>query len=615
MYHFVALMWGSEDAAACEEAAQLEQRMRRSSLQWENLLAANGISVFALPPDDPSLRSYLLPGNAGVVLGSLFSADLSKASLNATERVDERAAAEIVATAGRHLTSHFWGGYVALLADHQAGCQYAIRDCSGKIPCYSRRLHGVTIVFADVNDLAPLELPPAAVNWEYLAGFIYSSQSQVRACAFKEIQEVLAGECLTVRGGSTQQTVLWDPRAICRQRRIDRYEDAVVALREVAQKCIEAWIPGNDSMLLGLSGGFDSAVVLGCLALSAARPRITCLHQYAAALHEDERRYARAAAERAGVALIEVPMGAAASHFDARLLQAPQTSKPAVAALFRFLELDLINRIAQEAGAHALWTGQGGDHVFLQTTYALSAGDYLDIRGLRPGFVTAVHEAARLARQPYWFVLKSALSRRRTEQRSGSQPRALARTPCFVSPAALPQGIDQAVSHPWAADAEDLPLGKHMQIRFLAEVVNRHRPLARLERAPQHHPLLSQPLLEVCLQIPTYELLRGGRERGLARAAFADRLPRQILQRRDKGSIVSHATEMLRGSESFVRELLLEGELAGAGVLVRKDLEPYLVKGNPFREEHLPALLACIAAEVWVRNCNRSTNASRAALR
>jgi asparagine synthase (glutamine-hydrolysing) len=139
---------------------------------------------------------------------------------------------------------------------------------------------------------------------------------------------------------------------------------------------------------------------------------------------------------------------------------------------------------------------------------------------------------------------------------------------------------------------------------MLGEVTNRHRPIPRLELAPQHHPLLSQPLMEVCLQIPTYLLVRGGRERGLARQAFADRLPPQIVRRRDKGSIVSHATEMIRQSEEFLRELLLGGVLAGAGIVDRSDLELHIVHGQPFREEHFLPLLACIAAEVWARSCS-----------
>ena len=607
MYHFVALLWSADNLTAREEAAQLGQRLRRSSAPWETLLHTEGASVFAQPPTDKSLRPYVLPAETGVVLGKLFSSDFSKPNLDSVDHIDERAAREMVATAGQHLIRNYWGGYVAVLTDPAARCGYAIRDCSGKIPCYYRQFQDVTIVFADLHDLTPLELPAPTVNWQYLATFIYSSQSQVRASAFNEIHELLSGDCLKVQDRSTDQTALWDPRTICRQRRIDRYEDAVAEMQTAAQKCIEAWAGIYAPMLLGLSGGFDSAVLLGCLSRrSGARGSITCINQYGAEAHEDEREYARAAAVRAGVPLLEVPMSSAAERFDSRLLWAPATCKPAVTTLFRLLELDLINRIAEEAGARTLWTGQGGDHVFLQATDAPIATDYLQLQGLRPGLITAVRDQAHLSRQPYWFVLKSIFSRRPVV---GSTSNTLARDLCFVARAALPDDVDHRVQHPWVADAEDLPRGKQMQIRFLSEVLNRHRPIPHLERAPQHHPLLSQPLMQVCLQIPTYLLLRGGRERALAREAFADRVPEQILRRRDKGSIVSHATEMIRQSEPFVRELLLDGLLARAGVIVRAELEPFIVQGQPFREEHLMPLVACIAAEVWARNSARTAAA------
>ncbi|HKT73092.1 MAG TPA: asparagine synthetase B family protein [Steroidobacteraceae bacterium] len=605
MYHFVALLWDADDPAAADGAAELERRLRRAAVPWEGLLKNAGMSVFALPPPDPALRAYVLPRQTGVVLGRLFPADLSKAS----EQIDDRTAQEVIRTAGQHLVENFWGAYVAFLSDRQARRAYALRDCSGKIPCYYTQFRGVTVLFADLNDLSPLELPAPTVNWQYLAAFIYSSQSQVRACAFNEIRELLTGECLTVAAGSECQATLWDPRAICRQRRIDRYEEAVTELRAVTQKCIDAWARGYDPLLLGLSGGFDSAVVLGCLSRSTARPRITCVNQYGAASHEDERQYARAAATRAGLALHEAPMAAAADRFDSRLLHGPKMPKPGVTGLFRLLEIDLINGIAAEAGARTLWTGQGGDHIFLQTTDSSSAADYLDTLGLRPGLITAIRDAARLSRQPYWSVLKSAYASRDSAK---PRPNSLARPVCFVAPAALPPDVDAYVSHPWAAGAADLPPGKQAQIRFLAEVANRHRPIPRLERAPQHHPLLSQPLMELCLQIPTYLLLRGGRERSLAREAFADRIPGEILRRRDKGSIVAHATDMVRESESFVRELLLEGILAGAGVIDRGELQPYIVQSQSFREEQLLPVLACIAAEVWARIATRPATATAA---
>jgi len=596
MYAFVTLLWAVDDPKAAATAAKWAQRLVVAPGRWESLLTTEGAMVFAQPPTDPGLRCYVLPEKAGIVLGQLFAADLSKASLESIDEIDERAAREIIRTGGRHLVRNYWGAYVAVLADRQAGCGYVIRDCSGKIPCYYRRARDVTIVFSDSGDLAPFELPVPTVDWSYLAAFIYSSQLQVRSCAVREDKELLVGERLRVQGGCESQTSIWDPREICRERWLDRYEDAVVALREVAQRCIDSWAGIYDeAILLGLSGGFDSAAVLGVLSQSPARPRIHCINQYSSDAQGDERKYARAGALRAGVPLAEVPIESAADQFDSRLFRAPRTSKPSINELFRFLEIELINRIAAETGARSLWTGQGGDHIFLQTTGASSAGDYLDIRGLRPGFITAVRDAAHLSKQPYWSVLQSAYSRRRDISD------ALARKPCFVNVAALPGNVDDYVLSPWGTDAEDLPRGKWMQIRFLAEVANRHRPIARLERAPQHHPLLSQPLVEVCLQIPTYLLLRGGRERALAREAFANQVPREILRRHDKGSTLAHATELVRRSEPFLRELLLGGLLAENNVIDRKELESYILRGQPYREEHLLPLLACIAAEVCVR--------------
>ncbi|MDB6090148.1 MAG: hypothetical protein JWN85_2932, partial [Gammaproteobacteria bacterium] len=387
-----------------------------------------------------------------------------------------------------------------------------------------------------------------------------------------------------------------------RRRRINSYEEAVAELQYVAQRCIDAWTNPDEPILLSLSGGFDSAVVLGCLSNSPGRPDITCLHHFTANAHDDERRYARLAAARAGVELLEHPMDSACQRFDARLLAVPRAAKPTILELFRLLEIESINGFAATAGAHTLWTGQGGDHVFLQTTSCLSAGDYVSLQGFRTGLIEAIRDAAHLSREPYWSVFKSTWKPRRARK---SDPAQADRTAFFIDPAALPDNPSQYVAHPWDCDAEDLPKGKRAQIRFLAEVTNRHRPISRRERAHQHHPLLSQPLMEVCLQIPTYLLLRGGRERALARDAFADRVPAEIIRRRDKGSILAHMTQMIRGSERFIRELLLDGVLAREGILVRGDLEPHIVDGQPLRQDQYLPLVACIAAEVWARTCTQ----------
>jgi len=138
MYHFVALLWCADDPSANETATQLKQRFLRVSVRWETLLTTDGIVVFALPPTDPSLRSYVLPDEAGVVLGKLFSADLSKPSLDSIEQIDERETREIVRTGGQYLLRNFWGGYVALLARLAA----------------AEGLPGESVVQSDMRDLS-----------------------------------------------------------------------------------------------------------------------------------------------------------------------------------------------------------------------------------------------------------------------------------------------------------------------------------------------------------------------------------------------------------------------------------------------------------------------------
>jgi asparagine synthase (glutamine-hydrolysing) len=155
--------------------------------------------------------------------------------------------------------------------------------------------------------------------------------------------------------------------------------------------------------------------------------------------------------------------------------------------------------------------------------------------------------------------------------------------------------------------------GKRLQIDLLAELLNRHRPNPRLDAVDQHNPLLAQPLIEVCLQIPTYVLLRGGRGRALALDAFGKSLPPEISRREDKGSTTAFVTELVRGSDTFISDTLLDGVLVREGILCRKELEMFLTKKHPMRIEQCWSLLSCLSAEVWARQWCLSTGRVREA--
>ncbi len=116
------------------------------------------------------------------------------------------------------------------------------------------------------------------------------------------------------------------------------------------------------------------------------------------------------------------------------------------------------------------------------------------------------------------------------------------------------------------------------------------------------YPLLSQPLVELCLRIPTYRLIAGGVDRSLARRAFTEELPTQIVQRRSKGGINTLSTRILDANLPFLRETLLDGYLVREGILDRGRLERTLSgRPDPTSVEYNEILHEYLSIEAWLR--------------
>jgi asparagine synthase (glutamine-hydrolysing) len=154
--------------------------------------------------------------------------------------------------------------------------------------------------------------------------------------------------------------------------------------------------------------------------------------------------------------------------------------------------------------------------------------------------------------------------------------------------------------HPLHDALSQLSIGKFMQTAGLLYPLGYYDPFER-ESAPELvNPLLSQPVVELCLRLPTYLLSAGGRGRDLARRAFSGDLPAQIANRRSKGGMEEHIKSVLELNIGLVRELLLNGELNRLGLLDTSRLDT-LLSGRPTAMSGAPAQLhGLVAIEAWL---------------
>ena len=573
MFRYVAFVWNERDAAARESAQAMLQRHGAAAREWRVALRGSGAEVRYASTGAGSCTAYVLAEGGGVVLGNLFARSpegVSTAAAPALGAADSRA---MLDTNGRHLIEAFWGRYVAFLHDAEARATWIVRDPSGALPCYLVRCRGVDVYFSWIDDIVDLVDSPLEVNWSYLIATVCFLREHSHGTALREVTQVLSGECVETRAGTSKRLFYWDPLQIANTDVIEDLGVAVAAMRQCVRDVVHAWASRHAHVLLSLSGGLDSSIVLACLMDAPSHPRVTCFHYYPAGADLDERDFARAAAAKAGLELLERPRG---SSFSLQPLlsihRAPEpTNYP------YFLEHSRLDaQLAAEQGAAALVLGYGGDQLFYQERGEWAAADFLHRRGLRPGVLRVALDAAQMDQISVWHVLREAVSGYLGHQRWNVLQEAGRMRPLLVPAVVAEARRDARFVHPLLRHPRGTPSGKLWHAHQIIQPFDFYDPLGREGDPERISPLFSQPLMELCLRIPTYVLTAGGWDRAVARRAFYDELPPAIRNRRHKGGIEEHVRLTLEHNRGLLRELLLDGALVREGIVDRARLAEVL---------------------------------------
>ena len=154
---------------------------------------------------------------------------------------------------------------------------------------------------------------------------------------------------------------------------------------------------------------------------------------------------------------------------------------------------------------------------------------------------------------------------------------------------------------PWLEEPDGILPGKRSHVRAILASLAHLDGFGRHAVAPTRFPLLSRPVVEAALRIPSWLWVRGGQDRAIARHAFAGRMPAQILERRSKGALDGYALAALADQRKALRPFLLEGHLARAGMLDLAKLEAALSGRARRGDPTASLLLPLIDTESWIR--------------
>lgn len=522
---------------------------------------------------------HRLFGEAGLAVGSTIVGGASDERADAVDRID-----------GRRFAAAFWGDHVAFFRRPGSSEISVVRSPSGRLPAFRTTVGALTLVASDAAMLLALRGDEPRIDWSFVAHHLAFLHLRCGATGLADIDELFAGDLIIVGSTRTRRESIWNPWAFAApEQQIMDLEEARHRLRAAVIQATAALVKPYRSVLLELSGGLDSSVLAAAFAACGAPA--TALNLVTPGTEGDERDYARATAAATGLALTECGVDA---DIDLTRPVRGRYARPGMPQILGAAD-DLLGDTAREHGVEAFVSGTGGDCIFCAPGSAAPAADALRLFGPGRRFLRAARHIAEIHDASLWTAGAMAWQQAHRPPLHPIWPASDA----FLARDKLPHEPD---FHPWLVEPDGALPGRRSHIRAVVAAFSHLDGYARHTVAPSLFPLLSQPVMECCFSIPTWMWIEGGRDRAIARHAFADLLPSKVIDRRSKGGMDAYCLRNFEANRARLEPYLLEGQLAGAGLLDRSAVASYLRAPVGLRDPRFYRLLPIIDAEAWARS-------------
>ena len=503
------------------------------------------------------------------------------------------------------------GMFAFAVWDNRERTLFLARDPFGIKPLYYRH-DGPQLVFAsELNALLASgvvagEIDPRSVA-DYLAWFAVPAPRTI----YRGLFSLLPGECATFRGGRLELRSYWNFRSIPRELPVAAsQEDFTRELRGRLEDTIRAHVVADVPVGAFLSGGLDSAVVVGLMSKASS----TRLRTFSIGFDEAGYSEADAAAETARhfgtLHHASVLSGNQVAHdLDALLATLDQPTGDGINTYYA-------SQAARAGGVTVALSGLGGDELFggypsFRQLPRLAA--WLPVWRILPGLVCTpllarLRRGGTRARKLADFLQYArnlpelASLQRRVFSESGR--RSMLRADVQEALGDLPPHHPELVA--LAADLKDagsFDTISAWELRtYMADVLLRDSDVMSMRHSLELRvPFVDRPLIEWLWRQPAAYKEDREQPKGALAAAVADLLPPGLGQRRKQGFSLPFAVWMQRELRPFLEETFSNGSIDRSGLFAREPVQKLwrdFLTGNDTREWSRVWSLAILVAFV-----------------
>lgn len=522
-------------------------------------------------------------GPDAYVIGPTFSRHGSSAD---TARFD--ASATSVADYVEAFMRVHWGSYLLLLFDGRKQQWCLCVDPSGLLPVFRFETSDHIFFATHPALLETASGQKMGVSWSAMRRHLLAPDQRQRETCLQGVEELRPGALLYTATLASYQD-LWRAADHFPEHPAMSFNEAREELRVAAAEVVTAWSRYFGKTAVAVSGGVDSSLICG--ALSASELPFGCITLATRDATGDERAFARSLAEHLAAPLAERIYDS--SSFDPLVCASTGLPRPSrrafLAVVDRMLQQGLV-----ELGSNVVFDGNGGDNLFCFLHSAAPVADRVRNEGIGAGSISTLLDMCKLTDCDLPTMCLGTFQRLWRGSLHTASP-----LDCRLLD--LATSTDQVIERlvDWLEADPGSHKGKRDHVSLLMKA--QHHVHGVTSGSARFSPLMSQPLIETCLRIPTWLWPKGGLNRALARAAFADRLPADILQRKSKAGPDSFIRRTFRAHHKQLHDLLHHGHLAANGILDVGAIDRAFAMPLEKDADMIYRLLDLVEAENWSR--------------